>query len=389
MNYHIMVQDKFLDSFIADVYTIGEEKNNTFWFRGNKDETNYIKTDKIVEYMGHDKLILKNKLLSLKPTDNVFIHWYDSWIADLVFDLPNKLFVIFWGGELYEEPYWHHAKWIYDKQTYKIVKKKFYPKIVWQKNIFKTIRNIKNVLQYANFVKSQYEHKKMQVERIDYIIFGELNNAEIEKIKELYPTFKAKHLGGQYDFNFDLANEVNVKNNASTRIKIMVGNSATESNNHLEAFEKLKDLQNIEIYCPLSYGSEYYKSIVVNVGKRFFGENFYPITDFIQRKEYVEFVNDMDIIYMFHNRSQAWGNIVTSLTLGKAVFLKEKNTIKEYISAIGIKTYDVDLINQYDLKSVVLKERKNFESNIEKLKVTISKEVRLKNLKEIMTVYAR
>lgn len=383
-----MIQDKFLDSFIADIYAIGEEKNNVFWFRGDKGETNYIKTDKEVEYLGYDKISLKNKLQLLKPTDTIFIHWYDMWISELVYDLPNKLFVIFWGGELYEEPFWHHAKWIHDKETYTIIKKQSYPKIVWQKNIFKTIRNIKSVLQYPAVVNQLYEQKKKQVERIDYIIFGQLNTAEIEKIKELYPTFKARHLAGQYDLNFDLAAKVNIKTKKTAVIKILVGNSATEANNHLDAFRELKTLKNVEIYCPLSYGSECYKEIVIKAGKRYFGKNFFPVTDFMQRKEYVEFVNEMDIVYMYHNRSQAWGNIATSLTLGKPVFLKKKNAIKQYISAIGIKTYDTNLIDQYDLESIILQERQNLKTTIEKLKVTISEEVRLNNLKAIMTAYA-
>lgn len=388
MNYHIMVQDKFLDSFIADVYAIGEENNNIFWFRGNKGENNYVKTEKVVEYIGYDKLSIKIKLQLLQSTDTIFIHWYDMWIADIVYDLPNKLFIFFWGGELYQEPFWHHAKWIHDKKTYSIIKKQSYPEIIWQKNIFKMMRNVKSILQYPSIIKKQYEQKMKQVERIDYIIFGQLNISEIEKIKKLYPTFKAKHLAGQYDLNFDLANEIGLKIKKTNKIKILVGNSATEANNHLEAFSKLKKLKNVEIYCLLSYGSNYYKEIVIKSGKSIFGKNFYPISDFMQRKEFVEFINEMDVIYMYHNRSQAWGNIATSLTLGKPVFLKEKNALKQYISAIGIKTYDANLIGQCDLESIILQEKQNLVANIEKLKKTISKEVRLNNLKEIMTVYA-
>ena len=388
MNYHIMVQDKFLDSFIADVYATGEENNNIFWFRGDKGENSYIKTDKAIEYIGYDKLIIKNKLKSLSSGDAVFIHWYDMWIADLVYGLPNKLFVFFWGGELFEEPFWHHAKWIYDEKTFRIVKEQRYPKIIWQKNIIKTIRSIKKVLQYPQVVKKEYEVKKKQVERIDYVICGHFNIGEIKKVKELYPTFKAKHLAGQYDLNFDLANEIEVKNIPKAVIKILVGNSAAESNNHLDAFEKLKKLKNIAIYCPLSYGSVSYREMVIKAGERIFGQNFHPITDFMQRKEYVEFVNEMDIIYMYHNRSQAWGNIATALTLGKPVFLKEENALKLSVSGLGIKTYNANLVDDYYLKHIILEEKQNLTDNIEKLKITISKEVRLKNLKEIMTVYA-
>jgi hypothetical protein len=383
-----MVQDKFLDSFIEDIYSIGDENNNIFWFRGNKGETNYINTNKTVEYLGYDEMKIKTKLESLKATDSIFIHWYDMWIGDLVYNLPNKLFVIFWGGELYESPFWHHAKWVYDKETLAIVKKKTYPKIIWQKNIFKMIRNIKRVLLYPIIVNREYSQKLKQVERIDYIISGELNIGEIEKVKELYPTFKAKHLAGNYDLNFDLVNEINLKKNKTTTIKILVGNSASPANNHLEAFKKLEKIKNVEIYCPLSYGSKYYKEIVILAGKSIFGKDFYPITEFMQRREYVEFVNEMDIVYMYHNRSQAWGNIATSLALGKPVFLKNGNAIKQYISAIGVKTYDANLIGQYDLEIIILQEQQNLEFNIEKLNKNISKEERLNNLREIMSNYA-
>ena len=49
MNYHIMVQDKFLDSYIDDIYEINEQDNNVFWFRGIKDQNGFIKTTYPVE----------------------------------------------------------------------------------------------------------------------------------------------------------------------------------------------------------------------------------------------------------------------------------------------------------------------------------------------------
>lgn len=388
MNYHIMVQDKFLDSFIDDVYAIGEEKNNVFWFRGNQGDTSYIKTDKTVEYLGYDTKIYKTKLQTLKPTDSLFIHWYDEWIGEMVYNLPNKLFVFFWGGEMYEEPFWYHAKWIHDKLTYAIINKELYPKIIWRKNIFKMIPRVKKVLQFPVSVHQKFKHKMKFVERIDYLICNQLNTVEIEKVKKLYPTFKAIHLAGQYDINFDLAIRTPQKVKKTERIKILVGNSAAEANNHLDAFRKLKSLKNVEVYCPLSYGSEYYKKIVIEAGRSIFGKNFYPITDFMQRKEYVEFINEMDIVYMYHNRSQAWGNIATSLTLGKPVFLKVNNALKHFISAIGINTYDVNMIDQYDLESIIFQEKQISEDNNQKLRKSISKEVRLNNLKRIMTDYA-
>jgi hypothetical protein len=383
-----MVQDKFLDSFIEDIYAIEEQENNVFWFRGKEGETNHIKTNKTIAYLGYDKIAIKNKLQSIKSTDAIFVHWYDSWISELVIDLPNKLFVVFWGGELYEEPFWHHAKWIYDAETYSIVEKKMYPKISISRDLKKTLKSIIYLYQFPKIIKKQYSDKLKQVQRIDYIICGKLNSAEVAKVKALYPTFRAKHLAGQYDLNFDIANGILVKPLKSNSLKVLVGNSATEPNNHLEAFKKLKNIKNIEVYCPLSYGSDYYREIVIAEGIKVFGKRFHPVIDFMKRNEYVGFINEMDVVFMYHNRSQAWGNIATSLTLGKPVFLKEGNAIKQYISAIGIETYNADLIGQYDLEAVILQEQQNLKITVEKLNKTISKEVRLNNLKEIMTDYA-
>ena len=63
--------------------------------------------------------------------------------------------------------------------------------------------------------------------------------------------------------------------------------------------------------------------------KKAFGEDFYPIVDFMTRADYLDFLMDKDAVVMFHNRPQAVGNIMTALVLGKPVFIKKSNAIVE------------------------------------------------------------
>lgn len=386
MNYHIMVQDKFIDSFIDDIYKINAEDNNDFWIRGNKNGTNHINTDKKVTYIGNDVSEWKIKLSKLSKKDSIFIHWYDMWIGELVLNLPNKLFVFHWGGDFFGEPLWHNAKWLFEKVTYRYVKRNSeYPYITFKrgKNL---LLQLKNLINFKRNVIRKYNKKHEQIERIDYIILVGSNTGDVKKTKEIYPKFNAIHLSGFYNLNFNISNDKPIKDKRDEKIKLLLGNSATPSNNHLDAFKKLSKLKNIEIYCPLSYGDVKYRDLIIREGRQRFGKNFHPVLDFLRREEYVVFLNSMDIVYMYHNRSQAWGNIATCLTLGKPVFLRSTNSIGEMIDNIGIKKYDADKINKLNLATIMKDNQKRKSLNVKLLENVISDTVRLENLKQIMNI---
>lgn len=386
MNYHIMVQDKFLDSYIEDVYAINEEKNNVFWFRGNENDNRIIKTTRKVEYIGDDIHKIKQKLSLINPTDRIFIHLYDNFIAELVYNLPNKIYVMLWGSEFYCEPFWYHT-WVYDKFTLKQVKNYFgYPKIEFSLNPLKILNQIKGYFKVKKKIRISYELKNKFIGRIDFFIFIEHNNLffqDYHKIKSLYPSFKAKNLPGFYDQNFDRAVAViRNKDIVVSEINLLLGNSAADTNNHLDAFEILKKVKNIKVYCVLSYGgNESYIEYIIKKGIEIFGERFVPITNFMDREKYMEFINSIDILFMYSNRQQAFGNICSFLSLGKPVFLKNENTIKGYLDAMGIETYNAQRIHKIDLEKVIHDNNQRFTRNFEILRANISQEKRLKDLK--------
>lgn len=119
---------------------------------------------------------------------------------------------------------------------------------------------------------------------------------------------------------------------SSDTIYIQIGNSATRPNNHFEILNLLKKFQseNIKIYALLAYGEEAYADEVIAYGRAIFGDKFLGLKNFLQLKEFVLFMNRMDIIIFNHERQQAVGNLLLAMYLKKKIFMNEKSTLWDF-----------------------------------------------------------
>ncbi len=134
-----------------------------------------------------------------------------------------------------------------------------------------------------------------------------------------------------------------IQENPAKSLRILVGNSATISNEHdeiLAALKKLSFEKPPTILCPLSYGDEKYASEVAHLGEDLFGENFIPIREFMTPGDYSHFLNSVDIGIFAHKRQQAVGNIVALLLLGKKVFIRSDVTTYSWLKRLGVTVYD-------------------------------------------------
>ena len=125
---------------------------------------------------------------------------------------------------------------------------------------------------------------------------------------------------------------------------ILIGNSASLSNNHLEVFEKLNslNLKESNIYCPLSYGDNIYAKEILRKGEFFFKDKFKPLLKFMEVKEYNTILKSCGIVIMNHYRQQAVGNVMTMLYLGAKVYLNKKNTLYHYLKRINVIIFSVE-----------------------------------------------
>lgn len=137
------------------------------------------------------------------------------------------------------------------------------------------------------------------------------------------------------------------KNDQQRTIKILIGNSATKENQHEEVLYILSKYanENIEIFVPLSYGDMSYKINIQDLGHKIFGEKFHAITDFMAYKDYVSFLNSIDIGIFNNNRQQALGNLYLLNGLGKKVFIRKDTSMWEHFhNKLGLKIFPVESI---------------------------------------------
>ena len=141
---------------------------------------------------------------------------------------------------------------------------------------------------------------------------------------------------------------------------ILVGNSASDTNRHEFAFNKLSKigLKDLKVIVPLSYGDLEYRDKILKIGKEIFGSNFYPLLDFLPYEDYLNIIYNIDIALFAHNRQQGMGNLIQLLGLGKKVYLNPETSQWKLCQNLGIKVYDINRDIDLNIDSEELKNNK-------------------------------
>ena len=126
---------------------------------------------------------------------------------------------------------------------------------------------------------------------------------------------------------------------------ILLGNSAAETNNHIDVLLKLKKYKSQinQIICPLSYGgSEFYKNYIENKGNSYFDEKFLSIKTFLPEDKWNQIIDDIDIVFFNHYRQQGFGNIKRLLMNGKKIYLNPHSTIYKMLKREGCIIFSIE-----------------------------------------------
>ena len=150
-----------------------------------------------------------------------------------------------------------------------------------------------------------------------------------ELIRSLDPEISIKHR--YFSYNGVQKNKLESYSNEFRHhhdpVKILLGNSANASNNHIDALKMLYNYEDKikQITCPLSYsGSQAYINKVINVGKELFGDRFVPVQKFLPLEEYKKVLNSVDIGVFYHSRQQAYSNTIMLLEQKKQILMNPK-----------------------------------------------------------------
>lgn len=238
----------------------------------------------------------------------------------------------------------------------------------------KTQTNLNQKLlgQIKNLIKKialRPNSKKEVLNYIDY--FSPVLPSEYKKFKDKY-NIRAKYIRWNYGVNSKLYEDLNGEPLDRSKNNILLGNSATLTNNHIEALNLFSNI-NFDldkVVCPLSYGDNAYKEYIENYGNQIFGNKFQPLTEFVSLEQYLKIIHDCPIVIMNHIRQQAGGNISSMMYKGATIFLNKENPFYNFYHDQGVTIFTIDeleknpeLINYRLDDDEILHARKVLKSN--------------------------
>lgn len=364
---HIATDEKFIDS-AHSIYETAFPSQNIFLIlvNGDQEELHHLSENSSYELIVTDKNCDKEIEKKIRDARIVVFHEMNFKQADIALSLKHEKISLVWsvfGYEIYDNPYLF-GKELYGEKTYASFIKSISRKV---KNKFRSF-----YYQFLKGKKDPYKKKIQAFEEMDWIAM--LYHEEIELYKR---RINFKTPAKQLKFTYYPLDVVVNKHASISGDNILVGNSATYTNNHLEIFDILgkMNIGDRNIICPLSYGNKDYGAKINKKGSEIFGSKFEGLTEFLPLEEYQNILQQCGIVIMNHYRQQAVGNVLNTMYLGAKVFLSNKNTLYHYLNRIGCHIYCIeeDLIpnNENVLKLLTTKQR---EQNRKILKRELSLE---------------
>lgn len=280
MIVHFFPYEKFTLNYISFINNNFNLKEHYFILHGSYDlvEINVNNFENVIDYEDNQKKAIQ----LLDDADAIIIH---SLFID------NKFIIMFNK----------HSSWL--------------PKagwVVWGGDLHSFIGQHKSIKSKGKYFLLKRMIKKLKVIIVlasgDYDILADYMKINGKRFTAVYGNGNALRLLKKIE-------ESNKKNitifEKEKTIKILIGNSATETNHHREVFkilEKYKE-EPIRIIVPLSYGDKEYGNEIVKLGFSLFGDKFEPLLDFMEYEAYLRLLSTIDVAIFNNNRQQALGNI--------------------------------------------------------------------------------
>lgn len=343
-NVHFFPYQKFTEPMIHFFNTNYDEAVNLFILYGNKIEfvgdlkktTSY---SNVIELENLSKNDFKN---ILKHSNKIILHYLFNYnlFFKIYFYSKKPVHILFWGSDI-EYLKGNNLVSIRSRIMYKI-------RFTLFKQAFKNIIPI-------NLIDS------------DFVTLSNIMKINLKK------NYIARYFNNNY--KEDVFNLAYKHNNNCT--KILLGNSATKTNNHVEIIDLLIKFQNdpIKVYIPLSYGSKEYGDYIENYAKERLKDKVVVLRDYMDPKDYNKFLNEMDIGIFNYYRQQGLGNINRLLALRKKVYINPKSGLFDYYQKKGLKIYSTDLIKKMKYFDFINFDKQELNKNKDILINDLSEEV--------------
>lgn len=141
--------------------------------------------------------------------------------------------------------------------------------------------------------------------------------------------------------------------------RILIGNSATVENNHVDVLEVLSKTSNTNFNysLPLTYGQfPRYKKKIKALYKNELGDRVTFLEQHMQLESYYQFLQQHPTAIFLHHRQQGLGNILYLLYMGTKVYLSRSNIVFHWLQKKQIKVYifEDQFLQDYEDNNLVL-----------------------------------
>ncbi|WP_228851075.1 TDP-N-acetylfucosamine:lipid II N-acetylfucosaminyltransferase [Aegicerativicinus sediminis] len=354
---HLCNDEKFIDPVISSFEEVYPGRSIYYILQTTEAPFKYVTSSKaerfLIQTAGDEQRI--SEVLQKNNIKVIFLHALDQNKQRIVNSLDIDVLKVWfiWGSDLYWN--WKLLKQqMFERDTFSFLYGKDYRKslrrrltfnnsTLWFYNKYRSIhfwlpkaliKKLEN-----NFLTEFYK----SVHKIDVVV--PIVPMEFNYVSRINP--KLVEASFAYGNIEDLAAGITLNNDERSK-HILIGNSASPTNNHVDAFKLVEQCkkQGQKVIVPLSYGGKKnYVDFVIKKGKQYFGEDFMPILNFMPLQEYNKLISNCGFAVFYHRRQQALGNINTMLYIGAKVFLNGESPIFKYFNKVEIKVFNLGKID--------------------------------------------
>lgn len=369
MIVHLFEDEKFVDNTINNFEVVSEKRNRYYVF-SNKEELVYVNSIDKVEIL--QNRWLKNSCdLIFENCDLLVVHYLTPLKIRFIKNKPEGVPVVWsiWGKDAYD-----YFKDFQQYETLTLNLQKVNLKSIFKRTVF---YDLYHFLKYGVL---SIDKELVAQEKIDFIATVVPN--EYPLITSEFKNLNAEFVKFCYDSSLNFEDT-----HSETRLgpNVLLGNSGTPSNNHLDVIEYLKQ-NKFNVVCPLSYGERDYINYIFNKGKDLLGERFEPLIEFMPFVEYERKLLSCNTMIMHHVRQQALGNVYLGLFRGFRVYLNKKSVVYSYLKDMGLIVFNLEDHSEY--LGVELSEKEK-EINRNLIRSIYGKTSILENTKNIVDLVER
>lgn len=328
---HVFTDDKFFDS-VSEFWDTLDGVENLYYFYSSKKKYvfKYIrKTDKIVLFSDYKKYV---ENFSDEKIDVVYFQSMPPSFYKYFRYISDDKKVVWWcfGYELYDSFAWR--KPLLKISLYRPLTKKYLRKNI----LLKFLHEVIQILKYPIY----FFYRNRIIRRIDY--FSPVLPIEYRLLKSANSFFTASPFMLAGGWGYKKIENFHSKQNLGN---ILIGNSLTYTNNHLDVLEQIKKCElndEQKIILPINYGNatnKYKKYLMQFVGN---DDSYIWLEEMLPREQYFNILESVTHAVFGVMRQQAIGNIRWCLYNGIKVYLYADSLVYCQLKEQGYYVYSIE-----------------------------------------------